>query len=79
MPAWMTSELRDDVPVPMALAASITRTSFPFRAKAAATDKPTAPAPTTTTSTSINELLPCVGTLAMKQLLHRLQTCDFVF
>src|SRR5690242_2212815 len=54
MPAWITSELREEVAVPMPSAASRTSVSRPERANAAATASPTAPAPMTTTSVSIN-------------------------
>src|SRR4051812_21659204 len=47
MPAWMTSLLRDDVPVPMPSAASTTITSRPASASARAMARPTTPAPTT--------------------------------
>src|SRR5678815_4559097 len=47
MPAWITSLLRDEVPVPMASAASTTTTSRPASASARAIARPTTPAPTT--------------------------------
>src|SRR5690606_8515136 len=53
MPACMTSELRELVPVPMASVASATRTSRPDRARARATARPTTPAPTTMQSMSV--------------------------
>ncbi len=52
MPAWMTSELRELVPVPMASVASATSTSRPVRASARAIARPTTPAPMTTQSIS---------------------------
>src|SRR3546814_8780062 len=53
MPAWMTSELRELVPVPMASLASATSTSRPACASARATARPTTPAPTTMQSISV--------------------------
>jgi hypothetical protein len=50
MPAWMTSLLRELVPVPKLGAASTTSTSRPAMASARATARPTTPAPTTTAS-----------------------------
>jgi hypothetical protein len=50
-PAWITSLLRELVPVPIASAASSTTTSRPCSASARATASPTTPAPITTTST----------------------------
>src|ERR1700736_1905503 len=49
MPAWITSLLRDEIPVPIAEAASATTTSAPLSAAARATASPTTPAPTTKT------------------------------
>ena len=49
MPAWITSLLRDEMPVPIAPAASATTTSAPAPAAARATASPTTPAPTTKT------------------------------
>src|SRR4051812_3738613 len=51
MPAWMTSELRDEAPVPIPSAASSSQTSRPESASARATASPTTPAPITTHST----------------------------
>jgi hypothetical protein len=51
MPAWITSEWREEVPDPMCDAASNTTTSLPRRASSLATARPTTPAPTTTAST----------------------------
>src|SRR3954468_4309546 len=51
MPAWMTSELREEAPVPMPSAASSTQPSRPDSASARATASPTTPAPMTTHST----------------------------
>ena len=50
MPAWITSLLRELVPVPKLDADSTTSTSRPAMASARATARPTAPAPTTTAS-----------------------------
>jgi len=50
MPAWMTSLLRELMPVPKAFSASSTITSRPASASARATARPTTPAPTTTAS-----------------------------
>src|SRR5262245_53853600 len=50
MPAWMTSLLRELVPVPIALSRSSTITSRPASAKARAIARPTTPAPITTVS-----------------------------
>ena len=50
MPAWMTSELREDVSVPIPSLASRTITSRPAIANARATANPTTPAPNTTTT-----------------------------
>ena len=47
MPAWMTSLLRELVPVPIALSRSITITSRPARASAPAMASPITPAPMT--------------------------------
>src|SRR4051794_33938526 len=52
MPAWITSLLRDEMPVPMASAASATTTSCPACAAARATARPITPAPTTRTCIS---------------------------
>lgn len=52
MPAWMTSLLRELVPVPKLGAASTTTTSRPAIASARAAASPTTPAPTTTASTA---------------------------
>src|SRR3546814_60755 len=52
MPAWMTSELRELVPVPIASAASTISTSRPDRASSRATASPTTPAPRTIQSIS---------------------------
>ncbi len=49
MPAWITSLLREEIPVPIAAAASATTTSAPVSAAARATASPTTPAPTTKT------------------------------
>src|ERR1700722_13148858 len=49
MPAWITSLLRDEMPVPIAAAASATITSCPDIAARRATASPTTPAPTTKT------------------------------
>ena len=49
MPAWITSLLREEMPVPIAPAASATTTSAPAPAAARATASPTTPAPTTKT------------------------------
>src|SRR5215468_980293 len=49
MPPWITSLLRDEVPVPIASAASATITSCPASAAARAIASPTTPAPTTRT------------------------------
>src|SRR5580704_12009456 len=49
MPAWITSLLREEIPVPIAPAASATTTSAPVSAAARATASPTTPAPTTKT------------------------------
>src|SRR6266849_1177977 len=49
MPAWITSLLREDVPVPIVDAASATTTSWPLLAASRATASPTTPAPTTRT------------------------------
>src|SRR5476651_2518972 len=54
MPAWMTSELRELVPVPIPSADSRMMTSRPARASARATARPTTPAPITTQSTVSN-------------------------
>jgi hypothetical protein len=51
MPAWITSELRDEVTVPIASAASRTITSRPAWARRRATARPITPAPITTHST----------------------------
>ena len=51
MPAWITSLLRELVPVPIAPSASSTITSRPASASARAHASPTTPAPTTTQST----------------------------
>lgn len=50
MPAWMTSLLRELVPVPKVGAESRTSTSLPLRASSLATASPTTPAPITTHS-----------------------------
>src|SRR5215831_10107814 len=50
MPAWITSLLRELVPVPIAPSRSSTITSRPASAKARATARPTTPAPMTTVS-----------------------------
>lgn len=50
MPAWMTSLLRELVPVPKVGAESSTRTSRPVSARCLATARPTTPAPITTQS-----------------------------
>ncbi len=50
MPAWMTSLLRELVPVPKVGAESRTRTCLPLRASSLATASPTTPAPITTHS-----------------------------
>src|SRR5262249_44438440 len=50
MPAWITSLLRELVPVPIVLSRSSTITSRPASAKARATARPTTPAPITTVS-----------------------------
>lgn len=50
MPAWMTSLLRELVPVPKVGAESRTRTCLPLRASSLATAIPTTPAPITTHS-----------------------------
>jgi hypothetical protein len=50
MPAWMTSLLRELVPVPKLGAASTTSASRPAIASARDTARPTTPAPTTTAS-----------------------------
>src|SRR5215470_17684480 len=51
MPAWITSLLRELVPVPIVPSRSSTITSRPASANARATARPTTPAPTTTVST----------------------------
>src|SRR5580765_1973017 len=51
MPAWMTSLLRELVPVPIAFACSSTIVSSPRNASARPTARPTTPAPMTTAST----------------------------
>ncbi|HEX2136135.1 MAG TPA: hypothetical protein VHG30_09565 [Microvirga sp.] len=51
MPAWMTSLLREEIPVPMPSAASATMTACPRRASARATASPTTPAPMMSVST----------------------------
>ena len=51
MPAWMTSLLRELVPVPKVGADSSTKTSLPLSASSLATAIPTTPAPITTQST----------------------------
>src|ERR1700704_2159472 len=51
MPAWITSELREDVTVPMPSAASSTIPSRPAWASRRATASPITPAPMTTQST----------------------------
>src|SRR5664279_5679594 len=50
MPAWMTSLLRELMPLPMPGPASSTRGSRPCRASSRATARPTPPAPTTAAS-----------------------------
>src|SRR5215213_739605 len=47
MPAWMTSLLREEIPVPIPFARSATITAWPRWASARATASPTTPAPTT--------------------------------
>src|ERR1700722_14838760 len=47
MPAWMTSLLREEVPLPMWPSASVTMTSWPLSAACRAIARPTTPAPTT--------------------------------
>ena len=54
MPAWMTSLLRDEMPVPTASAASSTMTSRPLRASSRATARPMIPAPATTASNALH-------------------------
>lgn len=50
-PAWITSLLRELIPVPMLVAASTSNTLRPASANTRATASPTTPAPTTTHST----------------------------
>jgi hypothetical protein len=52
MPAWMTSELREEVSSPKLPFFSNTMTDLPATAKARPTARPTAPAPTIMTSIS---------------------------
>jgi hypothetical protein len=47
MPAWMTSLLREEMPLPMPDACSATTTSWPASAAARATASPMTPAPMT--------------------------------
>src|SRR6201995_4079895 len=47
MPAWITSLLREEVPLPMWPSASATMTSWPVSAACRALARPTTPAPTT--------------------------------
>src|SRR3974390_3410044 len=49
MPPWITSLLREEMPVPMFPAASATITSWPLHAAPRATASPTTPAPITRT------------------------------
>src|SRR5690606_19084314 len=60
MPAWITSELRELVPVPIASAASTTRTSRPAMLSSRATARPTTPAPRTTQSISAAMMFPAL-------------------
>src|SRR5262245_5283310 len=67
MPAWITSLLREEMPVPMPSACSATITSWPAIAAARATASPITPAPTTRTCISgflAVERLHLLGTVA---------------
>lgn len=79
MPAWMTSLLRELVPVPKVEADSNTNTSLPFNVSSLATANPTTPAPITTQSTfsfgtPLLLLLPVV--VAILRLFKILKTTD---
>src|SRR6185437_16495630 len=72
MPPWMTSLLREEMPVPMAPACSATTTSWPCRAAARATAKPTTPAPIT--RICMRPCVSCENVAAMKHPIRSNQT-----
>src|SRR5579884_3936 len=72
MPAWMTSLLREDVPVPMCGSASATITSCPASAASRAIASPTTPAPATSACMSAarrgRDCIPCRDRAGLRHL-----------